>query len=144
MNRRLFLAFALLLLPQAVFAGNIRKIVKTFTSDGSGNATVAVDEFAGTILRVVTDPGASAPTDNWDVTCTDTYGADLFVGRGVDRDTTTTEQFCPGITLSDGTNSSAMPVTHSGTATLNVSNAGSAKTGTVVIIYAVSDIFPNQ
>lgn len=117
----------------------IKKISTPWTSDGSGNATIVIN-FAGIILRVVTNPdNTDIPTDNYDVTLIDSDGADLFVGRGADRDTANPEQFCPGVTFSDGTNTTVMPVAHTGSATLTIAGAGVAKKGVVVIYYAISD-----
>lgn len=139
--RLLCIALALLVFSGTASAGNIRKVSYSWTSDGSGNATVTAS-FAGIILRVVTNPGVTAPTDDYDVTLVDPDGADLFVGRGANRDTATTEHFCPGVAFSDGTTASIMPVAFVGNATLTIANAGAAKEGTVVIYYSVSDFLP--
>ena len=120
-------------------AETIKKISTSWTSDGSGAATSTVS-FAGTILRVVTNPGSAAPTDDWDVTLLDSDGLDLFMGRGANRDTTNSEHFNPGMSTTDGTTTTVIPVSFTGSATLTIANAGAAKTGTVVIYYAVSDL----
>jgi hypothetical protein len=52
----------------------------------------------GYIAKVVTDPGSTAPTDDYDITLTDdTTGADLLGGEGADRDTANTEEVVPKI-----------------------------------------------
>lgn len=136
---RVLLAFlVLLLLCLPVQAENIKKLSTSWTSATDGTVTATLN-FAGRILRVVTDPGATAPTDNYDVTLVDGNGVDLFMGRGVDRDTANTEQFCPGLPITDGTTTNVVPVTHYGDATLTIANAGNTKIGVVIIYYAVSD-----
>lgn len=105
-----------------------------WTSNGSGDYTEAIT-LNGIILRVVTNPGATAPTDNYDVTLIGPDGEDLFNSQGLNRDTANTEQFCPGITFSDGTNTTVIPVAHAGAATLTIANAGASKVGTVTIYY---------
>jgi hypothetical protein len=110
----------------------VRGVTIAWTSDGSGNYTESFD-LAGVILGVVTNPGSTAPTDNYDVTCPDADGRDVFMGGGADRDTANTENFVPLATGSDGT--TKMPVAVAGTLTLTIANAGSAKVGTVTIYY---------
>jgi hypothetical protein len=109
-----------------------------WTSDGSGNYTEAVN-ISGVILRVVTNPGSAAPTDNYDVTLIDEDGIDLLASQGLNRDTTTTENFCPGLSFSDGTTTSIIPMFHCGVATLTIANAGDSKTGAVVLYIQSAD-----
>lgn len=103
--------------------GNVHKIKWTWTSAAGGAADlVTVGNYAGRVLSLVTDPGAAAPTDNYDVTVTDPDGYDVLQGAGANRDTATTE--------------TAVPTAESvafGTLTLNVSNAGDAKEGTATL-----------
>ena len=112
--------------------GNIERIEIPWTSNASGAFTESIPLHC-VILRVVTDPGSTAPTDNYDVTLVDEFGLDLLAGQGANRDTTTTEAFCPGAPLNDGTTTSVLPIGHLGNATLTIANAGDSKTGTVVI-----------
>jgi hypothetical protein len=112
--------------------GSIKRIDAAWTSDGSGAVTQAI-HIGGTILRVVTNPDATAPTDNYDLTCPDEFGLDLFAAQGANRDTANSEHFCPGVSLTDGTTTSVMPIAHYGPATLTIANAGAAKLGTITI-----------
>jgi len=105
----------------------------TWTSDGSGNASVSVPRLVGTLVRVVTDPGAAAPTDDYDIVLNDEAGIDILAGQGANRDTANSEHFCPGVALKDGTTTQTVPPTVAGDCTLVVSNAGSAKNGTVYL-----------
>ena len=72
--------------------------VITFTctadsSDGSFPATtVTAADIKGSLLQIVTDPsGDTAPQDNYDITLTESGGADLLLGVGANRDTADTE-----------------------------------------------------
>lgn len=94
------------------------------TSDASGNVTATLPNIQGKLTRVVTNPGATAPTDDWDVVLNDADGLDVFMGKGANRDTANSEQFTPFTT--DGTNVSA-GVAVGGTHTLSATNAGNAK-----------------
>lgn len=99
------------------------------SADATGNS----GPVNGTILRVTTNPGGTAPTDNYDVTLTDEDGVDVLAGRGADRDTANSETFTPGVAFSDGTTTSVVPVVVAGNLTLNVTNAGSGKQGSVIL-----------
>ncbi len=75
-------------------AGPIKKIVATLTgddTDGSFPAT-ALPKFSGKLLTLETNPGATEPTDDYDLTLVDGDGLDRLQGVGVDRDTTTSEE----------------------------------------------------
>jgi hypothetical protein len=107
----------------------VNSLTLEWTSDGSGNATVVSDDVRGVILRIVTNPGSAAPTDSYDATLTDADGIDVAAGLLVDRDTTNSESVWP-VDLTSG-----LPFAVSGPLTLNISNAGSAKNGTVVVYF---------
>jgi len=77
--------------------------------------------YSGTIERLVTDPGATAPTDDYDVVINDEDSVDVLMGAGADRDTANTEQV----------NASSLGIVVGDKLTLAITNAGSAKTGTV-------------
>lgn len=70
----------------------------------------------------MTDPGATAPTDDYDITIVDAEGYDVMQGTGANRDTSNTE--------------TATPTKKSvafGPLTLNVANAGDSKVGVAVL-----------
>lgn len=104
---------------------NVHKIRWTWTSTAGGAADlVTAGAYAAEVLALVTNPDDSAaPTDNYDVTITDAEGYDVMQAAGADRDTANTETATPAKT------SVAF-----GQLTLNVTNAGSAKSG-VAILY---------
>jgi len=119
--------------------GVIRKITATWTSDGDGDATADTDQkINGSLLQAITDPGAAAPTDNYDIVLTDADGYDVLAlcqDDLTDRDTANTEQvnFC--LLNYDATpiGIAAFPVVSS-VLTITVSNAGDTKAG-VLILY---------
>ena len=78
--------------------GPIRRVIFTCTgdaSDGSFPATELTTKFNGEILQVVTNPGSTAPTDNYDITLTNADGLDMLGGWGANRDTANTELAVP-------------------------------------------------
>jgi hypothetical protein len=83
----------------------------------------------GYIYKMTTDPGSTAPTDDYDITLTDdTTGADLLGGEGADRDTANTEEAVPKIGNAFGGNIAFTSFT------LNVSgNSANASTGDVYV-----------
>lgn len=108
--------------------------VLEWTSSSAGTVAIATsDRVWGSIHRIVIDPGSAAPTDNYDVTLTDEWGIDLLMGQGADLDTADTSSVIPLKQGTDGTNTAMVPITINDILTLNVSNAGSAKTGKVII-----------
>ena len=69
----------------------------TFTcvaaSDGSFVATDSSMVVVGYVTRVVTNPGTTAPTDNWDLSIADKDGIDLTGANLLqNRDTATSEE----------------------------------------------------
>lgn len=77
--------------------GHVRKIVAEWTADaadGSIPATV-LPKFEGRLMELTTNPGAVAPTDNYDITLVDDQGVDRLQGVGANRDTANTETAIP-------------------------------------------------
>jgi len=102
-------------------APGITKIVWNWTSatDGTASGTTSAT-YTGKVRRIVTDPGATAPTDDYDITLTDSDGYDLLDGSGVNLDTSVTEiRAITGIVFGS-------------TLTINVANAGAEKVGKLV------------
>ena len=68
----------------------------TLTMD-SGGATAEAMSYAinGTIIAVDTNPGTTAPTDNYDMTITNTDGVDIMGGALANRDTANSERAYP-------------------------------------------------
>ena len=109
--------------------GTVKKVSWSWTSaaDGSVGAaavsTTTTNAYSGKIEMLVTDPGATAPTDNWDLVINDEDGTDVLVGAGANRDTANTEQVL----------ASSVGIVANDTLTMLVTNAGSGKTGTVYV-----------
>lgn len=96
-----------------------------WTSDGSGDATGAFNDVYGWLIKMVTDPG-DGPTDNYDITLVDEYGADALAGAGLNRDTTNSETVYPT------PSGSTVPPLLSGDHTFTVAAAGATKSGLAV------------
>jgi len=93
-------------------------VTYTWTADDSNGSVPATasKSLAGYIVKVVTDPGATAPTDDYDITLTDSDGVDVMGGALADRDTANTEQAVPKIGAAYGGSF------FTGALTLNISN----------------------
>lgn len=111
----------------------LKKIVWAWTTDSANGAIVdataagAINKtsvkYSGEVVRLITDPGATAPTDNYDVTILDDDGYDVLMGAGADRDTANTEQVL-------GT---SLGVVLDSYLRLNIANAGNSKVGKVIL-----------
>ncbi len=99
---------------------SMKKIKFAWTSSAGGAADATTTEYYdGKIFAFVTDPSATAPTDNYDIVITDGDGIDVLLGAGANRDTANTE-YVSQATLG-GVAASKL--------TLAVTNAGNAKLG---------------
>lgn len=89
--------------PKVTEYGNVIEISATFTADAAA-ATVPDLVISGAILnvftskdkpyylyRAITDPGTTAPTDNYDIYVKDAKGNDMAAGKLENRDTANTE-----------------------------------------------------
>ena len=90
----------------------------TAHTDGTVTAYPLTKKFSGRLLALETDPGATAPTDNYDITITDANGLDVLQGVGANRHTSTTQM---AAIVFSGT-SVHPPVSMGDTLTLNVAN----------------------
>lgn len=68
----------------------------TCTADAADGSFPTLDLASygvwGTLLAIQTNPGATAPTDNYDITLVDADGIDRLNGVGLNRDTTSSER----------------------------------------------------
>lgn len=71
---------------------SIHDLTLTMTSIGAAPMTYEVN---GIVIAVETDPGTTAPTDNYDLTITNARGADIMGTALNNRDTANTEIACP-------------------------------------------------
>ncbi|HAM59546.1 MAG TPA: hypothetical protein DCQ64_30710 [Candidatus Rokubacteria bacterium] len=74
--------------------GAIGRIVATCTGDASDGTfpATALPPFSGRILALRTNPGATAPTDNYDITLVDDDAVDRLQGVGANRATATSQE----------------------------------------------------
>lgn len=104
----------------------IRKIKFAWTSAADGTATeTTTNAYTGEIIRLVTIPGTAGvqPTDQYDITITDEDGVDVLAAAGANRSNANIEQVA----------ASSLGVVANDKLTINVSNAGNAKSGTAII-----------
>lgn len=119
--------------------GRIRTVIVDWTSDSATGAVTGMSrKVVGDLIKGVTDPGATAPTDDYDITITDEEGADVLAASFdnlADRDTANSETVHFGLT--DGAAPiAAFPVV-CGKLTIAVTNAGNSKVGRLVLYLRV-------
>ncbi len=112
--------------------GRMKTITFSWTSDDTTGAVTGstTDTINGLVYGLKTNPGSTAPTDNYDITVTDADGLDVLGGVGADRDTANTEYAA----AKDGAGN-VVPIPVSGVLTINVSNAGNSKVGVATLFY---------
>ena len=105
--------------------GTVKKITFAWTSTAGGAAdTPTVATFSGKIEALVTIPDVvDAPTTLYDVTVTDADGVDVLAGAGANRSATATELVL----------SSLLGIVANDLLTVNITNAGAAKKGRVIV-----------
>ena len=77
--------------------GHVRRIVVDWVADAA-DATVPdtlLPTIEGRLFELTTNPGGTAPTDNYDITLIDAEGIDRLQGVGANRDTANTESAIP-------------------------------------------------
>ncbi len=114
-----------------------RKVIVDWLGASSGGAVPTLDlDLKGFVVKVITDPGSTAPTDNYDIVLKDPDDAsfDAMGGKLVDRDTANSEHVYPVVT------GAVLPVFLCGTYTLAVTgNSVNSATGRI-IFYLVDEI----
>ena len=106
-------------------------------SDGSVPATEM--ELDGWLIKAITDPGATAPTDNYDITLVDANGSvDAANSQLLNRSTDTSQQVYPVVDTA-GTGGPT-PVLLAGTYTFTLENNSENDALGDVWLYLVSDI----
>ena len=103
------------------------------SSDGSYPATALSNiphgEIGGRLLQIATDPGSTAPQANYDVTVTEAGGADLLLGVGANRHTSSSE-----VAIIESNGASAV-YAGTDTLTLNITNNNVNSAGITIKIY---------
>jgi len=125
--------------------GGIKRILIDWTSDDTtGAVSGTTRKISGELLKVVTDPGAAAPTANYDIVITDEESVDVLSGLGgtggtapslLNRHTSTTEvvHLWAENAATDVVPGSQPYVCD--VLTVAVTNAGNSKTGQIIIYY---------
>ena len=108
--------------------GTMKKITCAWTSENGGDNAGKAQKtttyaYSGEVMRLVTDPGATAPTDDYDVYVYDEDNTDILMAAGKDRDTANTEQVL----------ASSLGCVANDKLTFSVENAGNAKQGTIYL-----------
>jgi len=121
--------------------GAIRKIIADWVSDDSaGTASGTTKKIIGSLIKGVTDPGSTAPTDDYDITISDEEGVNVLAAcqsNLTNRDTANSEQaYFLVLDAAAGTPlaQSVHPVVCD-KLTIAVANAGNSKTGQLIIYY---------
>ena len=113
--------------------GGLHRLEIVWTAHTTGAFTsLTTHQINGLVFGVETDPGTTAPTDNYNITLTDQYDLDIMGGSLTNRDTANTEFMQPYNSVQGSYLS--MPV--HGALTLAISgNSQNGATGKVIIYY---------
>lgn len=119
------MAGATMTIEEATWKSGVKRIKASWLSDDATGAVSGTTEYkyTGQLVRLVTDPGATAPDDNYDLVVNDSDSVDTLMGGGLNRDTANTEQVL-------GT---SLGVVFDSKLTFAITNAGNAKNGTVYL-----------
>lgn len=116
----------------------ITKVIADWVSDDTTGAVAGTTrKIVGELVKGVTDPGAAAPTDDYDIAITDEEGLDILTpcqSTLANRDTANSEQVYFLVKDAAGT-PLAQPVhpVVCDKLTISVSNAGNSKAGQLIL-----------
>ena len=120
--------------------GGMRKVIVDWVSDSAtGAVSGTCKKIVGTLIKAVTDPGATAPTDNYDITISDELSVNVLgncVDILVDRDTANTEEvylLVSNLAATDPAGNLHPVVCDK--LTFAVAAAGNSKVGQIVLYY---------
>tara|TARA_Y100000310_G_scaffold119408_1_gene118146 strand:- start:447 stop:842 length:396 start_codon:yes stop_codon:yes gene_type:complete len=99
-------------------------------SDGSYPETDLTTKISGSIIALETNPGATAPTANYDIVLDDADGVDVLGAAGANRHTSTSEK----VAVAFGTYFGS-PVGVDDVLTLKITNNSENSAVTVVKVY---------
>lgn len=117
-------------------ASGIGIIIIAATGDASNGTfpDTALPAFGGYLLALITNPGATAPTNNYDITLIDADGLDRLQDVGGNRSSTNSQE---AAIVRSGT-AIHPPVIDGETLTLNIDNNSVASAGIAIkIVYAL-------
>jgi len=77
--------------------GHVRRIIVDFVADAADGTVpdTLLPSIEGRLMELTTNPGGTAPTDDYDVTLIDAEGIDRLQSLGLNRDTANTESAIP-------------------------------------------------
>mgnify|MGYP001428746427 CR=1 FL=1 len=111
--------------------GTVSLYTATVTSAAGGGAAATIN-LHGKVLCIDTDPGATAPSDNWGCVLTNASGADaLGAAISANRDTANSERTWPIVTIGALVTPVQAPVF--GLHTLTCAAMGDSKVATVTL-----------
>jgi hypothetical protein len=113
--------------------GSIERVDLAWTSHTDGSGTLTVTDLFGVLLQVAFAPGSVTPTDQYDLTLTDSNSIDVLAGYGANLSNSVAIRRTPMFPSTDGTTVGTSYPVLAGNHTLSLTNAGSAKTGTVTL-----------
>lgn len=116
--------------------GFVRRVVVDWVGDAADGTVpdTLLPSFEGRLAELTTNPGAVAPTDNYDLTLIDDEGADRLQGLGANRDTANTESL-PVVYAGSTVHP---PVgTYEGLTLKLANNAVHSATGRVILVYTL-------
>lgn len=117
--------------------GVIRKVVFACTADAAAATfpdTVLSTKIDGYLLKIVTDPGATAPTADYDITIEDDEALDVLESQALNRHTSNTEF----VSLASGTYFHPV-VSKADTLTLKIANNSvNSATVDITLYYSVA------
>lgn len=114
--------------------GHVRRILVDFVADAANGSVpdTVLPSFEGRIAELTTNPGAVAPTDNYDLTLIDDEGSDRLQGLGANRDTANTET----VPVVYASSTIHPPVGFAETLTLKLANNSvNSATGRIILVY---------
>lgn len=120
--------------------GDIRKVIAAWVSDDATGAVSGTSKkITGSLIKAITDPSATAPTDNYDIAITDEESFDVLTNCMddlADRDTANTEEVYFLVSNLEGANPAGVvhPIV-SDALTFAVTNAGNSKEGQIILYY---------
>ena len=113
--------------------GTVKKVIFTCTadsSDGSYPDTVLSKPIDGYLLALETNPGATGPTANYDITIENDNAVDVLAGAGANRHTSDTEVAYPAVGMYF-----KRPIAPSDTLTLKIANNSVNSAVTVITLF---------
>ena len=108
-------------------SGSVKLVTCDWTSAASGGSVTenaSTKYYTGKVIYAAFEPGATTPSDNYDVTVLDKNSNDILNGLGVDRSNAATVYVDEYDGLGAVANSQI---------TVTVANAGNSKTGSVYL-----------